>query len=193
METLIFISGDPGRLDVEHFIRKIYWDEYGATLPEFPPVLLAARTRHGAITAAAGIRTQADGFFSEAYLSEPVETRLSACSGNDVPRSAIFEVANLASADPRMTASFIDGIVRYGVTQGFQWSFFTLTRRLRSLIHRLGLDMAFLAEADRQRIPNHPSWGTYYAADPGVFAIRNPSQTENLPAARKRDRHEEAA
>jgi hypothetical protein len=193
LETFIFIPGDPGRLDVEHFIRRVYWEEYGATLSQFPPVLLAARTRHGAIAAAAGIRTQADGFFSEAYLGEPVEARLSSCSGSAVPRSAIFEVANLVSADPRMTARFIDAIVRYGIVQGFHWSFFTLTRRLRSLLDRLGLDVAFLAEADRQHVSNPQSWGSYYAADPCVFAIRNPTLTEDVPAGNKEDCRANAA
>ena len=193
METFIVTPGDPGRIEVEHFIRKTYRDEYGAVLSEFPALIMAAFNGHGQIAAAAGIRSEADGFFSEAYLDHPIEALLTALCDSKVERREIFEVTSLASREPRKTAAFIDAIVRYGMLHGFQWSFFTLTLRLRQLLDRLGLDLAFLGSADRFRIRNHQSWGTYYAAEPGVFAIRSPARSKDLSTVCKRATHAEAA
>ena len=129
----------------------------------------------GSVLCAAGLRTERDPFFSEAYLDEPIERVLSGLSGGSVDRAQIFEVSTLASRAPKATTQFINSIVAYGQDQGFAWSFFTLTRRLRLIVERLGLDPTFLADADPRRVSDFGRWGDYYTHQPRVFAVRSPA------------------
>ena len=120
---------------------------------------------------AAGLRFLDDGFFSERYLDNPIEDVVSAISARTVNRSAIFEVTTLASRAPLATAEFIAEIGTFGEKAGFEWSFFTLTRRLHRMVSRLGIPVTFLGEADRGRIADSERWGTYYACQPKVYAV----------------------
>ena len=70
-----------------------------------------------------------------------------------------------------ITAEFILEITGFGERAGFEWSFFTLTRRLQLLVNRLGLAVTYLGEANRKRIAGSERWGTYYACQPKVYAV----------------------
>jgi len=174
--TLLEIS-NPKRKTAELFIKDVYDARYGAKLDTFPSRIMAQFEADGAISCAAGVRTEHDGFFSEAYLDAPVEEVLSIAFGETIRRSQIFEVSTLASRAPRATTGFIESIGRFGESNGFMWSFFTLTRRLHRLVERLGCPLIHLADADRRRVSDHQRWGTYYAFEPKVFAITSPRVT----------------
>jgi hypothetical protein len=174
VRTTLLEIGHPSRKTAELFIKDVYDLRYGAKLDTFPSRLMAHFEADGAISCAAGVRTEHDGFFSEAYLDAPIEEVLSITSGETIRRSQIFEVSTLASRAPRATTAFIDSIGRFGETNGFMWSFFTLTRRLHWLVERLGYPLIHLADADHRRISGHERWGTYYAFEPKVFAITSP-------------------
>jgi hypothetical protein len=83
----------------------------------------------------------------------------------------VFEVTTLASRAPRSTRSFIAEIGEFGERAGFEWLLFTVTRRLHLLIKRLGITPCYLGDADRSRIADPERWGSYYAAEPKVYAV----------------------
>jgi hypothetical protein len=173
-ETIVIREGDALRGHSEIFIRNVYAAEYGALIQTFPARIFALLNDRGEIVCAAAFRSQGDGFFSERYLDSPVEQALGALAKRRVARSEIFEVTTFASRMPRATSAFIESIGRFGQANGFLWSFFTLTRRLHRLVERLGHPLIHLADADYRRISDHERWGTYYAAQPKVFAIASP-------------------
>ena len=179
-ETIVIREDDALRDQSETFIRNVYAAEYGALLQTFPSRIFTLLNDRGTIVCAAGFRSQGDGFFSERYLDSPIEQTLGAVSKRTIARSEIFEVTTFASRMPRATVGFIEAIRGFGEANGFLWSFFTLTRRLRRLVERLGHPLTHLADADYRRISEHERWGTYYASEPKVFAIASPRLAINL-------------
>jgi hypothetical protein len=173
-DTIVIREGDALRNVAEAFIRTVYAGEFGAVLQAFPSRIFALRNECDEIVCAAGVRLEDDGFFSERYLDLPIEQALGAASKREISRSEIFEVTTFASRAPRATAGFIESVGNFGLTNGFVWSFFTLTRRLHRLVERLGHPLTHLADADHRRIVDHERWGTYYASEPKVFAIPSP-------------------
>jgi Thermostable hemolysin len=183
LKTALLINADPRRHAAEEFIKKIYAARYGARLETFPSRIIALLDNRDEILCAAGLRFSDDGFFSECYLDTPIEDAVSAISARTVNRRAIFEVTTLASRAPLATAEFIAEIGAFGERAGFEWSFFTLTRRLHLMVARLGIALTHLGEADRRRIADSERWGTYYAAQPKVFAVANQRLTESWDCA----------
>jgi Thermostable hemolysin len=171
MKTALLMNDDIRRRSAEEFIKNTYRARYGARLEVFPSRIIALLDHRDKILCAAGLRFLDDGFFSECYLDTPIENVVSAISARDVNRSAIFEVTTLASRAPLATAEFIAEIGIFGEKAGFEWSFFTLTRRLHLMVCRLGIAPTLLGEADHQRIPDSARWGTYYACQPKVYAV----------------------
>jgi len=158
------------RLKTELFIRDVYSREYGATLGAFPPTLMVILDKHGDISCAAGLRSSDDGFFSECYLGSSIEAMLTRLNGEEVGRESIFEISTFASRAPNSVNSFIRQIIEYGEAAGFDWAFFTLTRRLRLLLDRIGLELTPLGSADISHVTDSSAWGSYYEKDPKVFA-----------------------
>ncbi|SHH40043.1 thermostable hemolysin [Bradyrhizobium erythrophlei] len=169
--TALLTNDDPRRRAAEELIKNTYAARYGARLEAFPSRIIALSDNRGEIVCAAGLRFLDDGFFSERYLDAPIEDVVSAISARAVTRSAIFEVTTLASRAPLATAEFIAEIGTFGEKAGFEWSFFTLTRRLHHMVGRLGIAPTLLGEADCRRIADSDRWGTYYACEPKVYAV----------------------
>jgi Thermostable hemolysin len=164
----------PLRPRVEACIAAVYERAFGARDLTFPELLIARLDAVEQPIAAAGIRTAADGFFSEAYLDAPIERLLSDRCGVAVARTAIFEVTTLASRRAAATSDFVRRLAALGKCAGFGWSFFTATGRLRLLLRRLGMPVLDLAPADRGRLPDAARWGSYYAHSPLVCAVSGP-------------------
>ena len=169
--TALLTNDDACRRSAEEFIKNTYAARYGARLETFPSRIIAVLDHRDEILCAAGLRFLDDGFFSECYLDTPIEDVVSAISARAVNRSAIFEVTTLASRAPLATAEFIAAIGNFGEKAGFEWSFFTLTRRLHLMVSRLGIAPTLLGEADSRRIADSERWGTYYACQPKVYAV----------------------
>jgi hypothetical protein len=131
------------------------------------------------IVCAAGLRTERDGFFSEHYLDAPIDEILGTLSGGRVRRTEILEISTLASLAPTEIPRFISGLISFGKSRGFAWSFFTATSRLQQIVARLGLSPIYLAEADRTRVANFERWGDYYATKPRVLAVTGPQLSIN--------------
>jgi Thermostable hemolysin len=185
-ETVLLTDDDPRKRSAEEFIKNTYATRYGARLENFPSRIIALSDHGSEILCAAGLRFHDDGFFSERYLDTPIEDLISAISARAVNRSAIFEVTTLASRAPLATADFIAEITAFGERAGFEWSFFTLTRRLQLLVSRLGVAVTCLGEADRRRIADSERWGTYYACQPKVYAVASRRLTKDSDRAQKR-------
>src|SRR5258707_11202199 len=169
--TALLTDDDARRPSAEAFIKNTYSTRYGARLETFPSRIIVLLDHRDEILCAAGLRFLDDGFFSERYLDTPIEDVVSAISARAVNRSAIFEVTTLASRAPLATAEFIAAIGNFGEKAGFEWSFFTLTRRLHLMVSRLGIIPTLIAEADRRRIVDSERWGSYYACQPKVYAV----------------------
>lgn len=169
--TAVLTKDDVRKHSAQQFIKNIYAVRYGARLDAFPSRIIALFDHCDEMLCAAGLRFLDDGFFSERYLDGTIENAVSAISGRSVNRSAIFEVTTLASRAPLATAEFIGEIGAFGEQAGFEWSFFTMTRRLHTMVCRLGIAPTFLAEADSRRIADAKRWGTYYACQPKVYAV----------------------
>ena len=114
----------------------------------------------------------ADGgaLFLEAYLDRPIEALLTEVLGRPVPRTRIVELGDHAShrAGATMTlwreaAAALAGQADVAVA--------VLTRPLRSMFERLGLDLIELAPARIEALGEAGSaWGRYYQTDPVVCA-----------------------
>lgn len=155
----------------EQLIAQVYALHYSARITAFPATLVAMMGDRDALLCAAGLRFAADGFFSECYLEAPVESVLRGLWHSPVRRELVFEVTSLASRAPHTVGSFLRKIVACGEAAGFEWAFFTATAPLKALLERIGLPLMPLATADRARVANPESWGTYYNLSPSVYAV----------------------
>lgn len=174
--------GDPGRAEVEDFIRGVYAQRFGAELTAFAPVLVSLRDAQG-LAAAVGYRPAVQGaLFLERYLAGPVEGLL--CPGQAAPpREAIVEVGHLAATRAGEGRRLIQAMAPLLAAQGFQWVVATFTEELRHLFVRLGIVPLALAAADPARLGADASrWGQYYQHQPVVLA------GQLLPALRRFDR-----
>lgn len=187
--TALLTNDDDRRRSAEELIKDTYADRYGARLETFPSRIIALLDHRDQVLCAAGLRFLDDGFFSESYLDAPIEDVASAILARPVNRSAIFEVTTLASRAPLATAEFISEIGTFGEKAGFEWSFFTLTRRLHLMVRRLGIALTYLGEADRRRIADSERWGTYYACQPKVFAVASRHLTKSCDRAQSGGRY----
>jgi hypothetical protein len=161
---------DARRSVVEAFVRQSYLDHYGGAPPFLPNRLTAHFDADGRVVCAAGLRSEGDGFFSEAYLDSPIESALGDAVHGAIERRRIIEVTSFASREPRATARFIAQIAADAREAGFLWSFFTVTRRLGAFLERHGAPLVRLAAADPSRIERPSRWGSYYQHAPTVYA-----------------------
>ncbi len=169
---IILVSpSHPLRAETERCIREVYARMFGASELAFPSTLIALLDGNGRSLCAAGLRTAAEGFFSEIYLDAPIERLLSEGSGRAVGRQAILEVTTLASRSVEASPGFLRHLALFARCAGFKWSFFTATARLQRLLARLGMPLVELSPADPRRLPGVERWGSYYAHAPRVCAV----------------------
>lgn len=165
----------PSRPAIEAHIRHVYRRAYGAAVRHFPQDLAVAVDEWGEPVCAAGMRGTANGFFSEAYLDEPVEAAIYRLTGQTVPRARFVEVSNLASVKPGAAMGLFDFITRTSNANGRDWAFFTATASLRRYFRRHGAPLIEISPALPERLADAGLWGRYYEADPRVCAFRNAS------------------
>ncbi len=159
------------RAQAESCIREVYARMFQARNLIFPSTLMALLDGAGRPLCAAGLRTAADGFFSEIYLDAPIDRLLSERSGKAIGRQAILEVTTLASRSVEASPAFVRRLALFGRCAGFKWSFFTATARLQRLLSRLGMPLVELSPADPRRLSGAEQWGSYYAHSPHVCAV----------------------
>lgn len=181
MTTFVSTRYDARRSTVEAFIRARYRDAFEANLEAFPPRLVAATVK-GRITCAAGLRTEADGFFCEVYLDEPIDRVISRQIGASVARARLMEVTSLCSISPPKSLDFIRTLVRFGLDNSFDWSIFVATNRLAQLLRQMGLAPLELGPAKAEKVPDLSIWGNYYETSPVVMAVQRTDALRNAIA-----------
>lgn len=205
MTFTIIEQTDPARRQAEETVRAAFARQYGASVGEFAPTLVALRSergdihreprhrepRHGEpwdkITCVAGIRFAADGFFSERYLDQPIEILLRPLWNAPVRREHIAEVTNLAGMKPRSSQILIAYVIHLCRQRSIQWAFFTAGERLRAALRRTGILTLDLGPALPERMDDPDAWGTYYATNPHVVAIHDSMITmRGIPAGEGR-------
>lgn len=108
--------------------------------------------------------------FLERYLGEPIEVVLRRMLGRPVPRGRVVELGDHASHRPgatlalwREAAATLQGRADVAVA--------VLTRPLRAMFARLGVELTTLAPAHREAMGDAGArWGRYYDADPLLCA-----------------------
>lgn len=160
----------PRRAETEAAIRSVFLREHDARLSALPRLLVAEIDDNG-VVCAASLRFAEDGFFSERYLDQPVETLVARRTGAWASRDTLVEIGSLAAARPGQVWALVGGVVAYLREQGIRWAFFTATARLRALIRWSGVPLVELAPADSARVENVRQWGGYYNHDPRVMLI----------------------
>lgn len=157
----------PQRGLAEAFVRAVFATAYKARLGSFYPLLLGISRDSGEYAAVAGIRPAGGtALFSEHYLDQPVEDILRA------ERTGIVEIGNLAPASAGQARWLICTLSAFLIGAGFTHVVFTSVPKLRNAFSRMGLPLARIADADRQRLPAHEQgeWGSYYDCGPAVYA-----------------------
>lgn len=165
----------PDRPRLEEGVRSIYAAVYGAIIRHFLPILLGLCDEQGALLGVIGAQLGADSrrMFLEEYLDEPVEQALACVAGAPVARESLAEVGNLAALEPGTGLLLVSTLAAYFEGAGVAWAVFTATRSLRAGFRRRGLELLDLGAADGSRLGARlAEWGSYYATEPRVTAVR---------------------
>ena len=186
----IHAGNDAGREEIEEFIRRVYASRYGARIPQFAPVLVSLRDPSGELVAAAGYRAAATApLFLERYLDGPIEQVLGRHLDVPAPRKDIVEVGHLAGTRAGEGRRLIHYLGAHLAAHGYQWVVGTLTRELRHLFLRIGIEPLELGRADPRSLGEQAMlWGSYYDHGPAVLAGHIPQAMNDL--ARRRGHKE---
>jgi len=167
--------GADDRAEVERFIGNIFYQAYGARIKRFKPSLMSLRDQDNKLVAACGFISAGLGtLFLETYLDQPIEAILSEHVGFPVRRNDIVGIGNFSVAEPGMARYLITAINDHLHDTHNQWAVFTAVPVLRNAFIKMGLDPVMLGDANKNRLPpeDRAEWGSYYAQQPQVMAIR---------------------
>lgn len=180
----------PLRPRLEEAVQRMFAAEYGARVPSFTAYMIAKLDAEGAVEAAAGLRFEGDGFFSEAYIDAPVEAMIAKCYGQTAARREVVEFSSLAATRSGAALPLLQAAVRVALAGGARFAIFTATDRLRALLRRRGLTAIDLGPADPERVENAAAWGRYYLHDPHVLMVSAESLPKDCFAGWAADRRE---
>jgi hypothetical protein len=166
---------------VAEFIRRRFFQVYGAEPSLRIPELLALTSAQGTLLAAVGVRNAAlERLFLEDYLSDPVESVMPVVG---VERHRIAEIAHLAGVEAGVSRYLFALLTVWLDGADYEWVVCTGTDQLRNSFHRLGIAIRVLANAEPARLPDGGAgWGRYYEHHPVVMAIK---VADSLNALRK--------
>jgi hypothetical protein len=162
------------RYEAQEFITRAYDRIFGAKLRSFYPSLITLHEDGWRLCGAAGAR-HADGqrLFLEQYLDCSAESAIAGQAGGEVSRRGIVEIGNLSVARPALTYPFMGMIGGWLQAYEVEWLVFALTRTLRRLFQRAGVDLIDLGAAEPRRLQEASDhWGDYYDHEPRVTAVR---------------------
>ncbi|MCX7192295.1 MAG: thermostable hemolysin [Proteobacteria bacterium] len=163
------------RVEVEQFIRDIFFQACGAKVRFFLPVLMSLRDLDGHLIAACGIRNAGrERLFLENYMDRPVEQILSERVGSPVLRSDIVEIGNYSVAETGLSRLLISAIFDQLHATSKQWAVFTAIQLVRNALIKQNIFPRVLCDADIESLPpeEQSEWGDYYEQKPQVMAIR---------------------
>lgn len=166
--------GSKAASSVTEFIRRRFFQAYGAQPELTVRRLLVLTTRQGALLAAVGVRNASnERLFLEDYIDTPVETVIPVETGETrVRRGEVVEIAHLAGVEAGVSRHLFAGLTLWLHSLGYQWIAFTGTDQLRNSFRRLGIVAHVIAPADPTRLPDGArGWGSYYDHHPMVMAV----------------------
>lgn len=167
------------RAEIEQFIHDVFAKTYGADIQHFMPDLVSLRDEDSELVAAFGLRkADRSPLFLEQYLDAPVETVFSRRFNQNITRSQITEIGNLAVSNPRNAGILIAHVIQYSLDLGLEWGVATAHHSLQNGLVKGGRDVYALQAADPARLDpaELASWGSYYNNSPQVVAIRGVAQ-----------------
>lgn len=182
--------GHAQRATVEAFVRRAFALRHGASIRSFMPTLYALQGRDDRICGVAGVRSAAaEPLFLERYLSQSIESTLSARIGERVTREQIVEVGNLSSLSCRAAFHLVALLPRLLIDRGHLWVTFTATEAVRGILDRFNAPVIELSGATEDKVANlGDDWGRYYECDPRVMAAWLPNGL-SFPVAEAVQRH----
>ena len=186
-ELSLYPADDSRREELEHFVHDVFASKHGARVCSFMPTLLAMRNDQGNVCSVAGFRCAAEqGLFLERYLDEPIEYAIASSARQQVSRSEIVEVGNLAGLNCRSAMRLVLDLPRILLDRGHRWIVFTATDTLRQLLATYHAPLFDLAAATASRVENtSDEWGRYYETQPRVMAGYLP---DGLSLRRRREK-----
>ena len=171
----LFTAGhrDQDRALLETLVFDGFHKSYQANLTDFMPLLV-------------GIRTGAERFFVETYLSVSVDARL-AGTPLATRRSRLAEIGNLYSSASHHTIPLLLVTALALYKQNYEVLVFTATHALRDLMANSGIELTVLADADINALSDDEKvkWGSYYDTTPQVVAVSLSSIVTTLFANRR--------
>jgi len=167
---------EPGferRCEATEFIAHAYSRVFGASLRSFYPSLITLHEDGRRLCGVVGARhAEAQILFLEHYLDQPAESAIAGLTGRPVPRRGIVEIGNLSVARPALTYPFMAMIGGWLQAYEVDWLVFALTRTLRRLFQRAGVQLIDLGAAESRRLgQTENDWGSYYDHEPRVMAL----------------------
>ncbi len=161
----------PDRASLQTFIATTFYKTYGANIHHFSDILVGCKDERGQWLAALGFSfLDQKKAFLESYLDLSLEMEIAAHIQDNVLRSQIIEVGNLAAIHAGAGRTLIINMTRYLHEQGYKWVAFTATKNLLNSFKRLGIQLVSLAKADPKRLPDAGQlWGNYYSTQPEVM------------------------
>jgi len=161
----------PSKKVVEVFVADRFRHHYQAEITHFLPYLISTRMNE-TLTAAMGFQPAGSvkPLFLEQYLTTSIETEISRLTNQTVDRNKIAEVGNLTSVHRGTSQLLFVLTIAILHEAGFEWSVFTATKQVQSLLGRLNLVTITICEANPDKlIDGKQSWGSYYDDKPNVL------------------------
>jgi hypothetical protein len=172
-ESIIFaLPGSAEYKSLSRHITTIFQKTYGASIYVTYPLLMGFMDSDKLPIAALGVRRADDNIqlFLEGYLDQSAETYIMEITGQSIPRHAIAEAGNLASAGKNNLLMLLYGLAFYLDNMGISYIIFTGTLFLERYLHSLNLYPHILADAKPERLDGDAAvWGTYYDTHPKVM------------------------
>jgi hypothetical protein len=166
----------PDRAEVEAFIAEVFYRAYRANIKNFMPKLIALRDENHHLMAAFGMRAAKNTpLFLEQYLDDPIEKVMSKILNQNISRTDITEIGNLAVINPRNSGILIAHVIKHSIDAGVQWCVATAHHTLQNGLIKGGVDVFPLHAVDPTRLPADEltDWGSYYDHKPQIVAVRN--------------------
>lgn len=152
------------------YIRDQFRSHFNASVSDDTSRLIGIFKSGAGLVAACGIRTQADGFFSEHYLEMPLMQALAAQTEARVELGTVVEICHFAISTRRNFSPVIALIANGLARMGFRFVVCTATRCMVRYFAKRHLTPIILKTAEAAALPEEArnSWGDYYLSDPAV-------------------------
>ena len=149
-------------------------------------MLIGTWNAQGQLVGALGLRTSANGFFSQKYLPQPWLQAMQHSLVRDIKATEVVEVVHLAVTSPAIITPMLEALADHLSDAGFRYLVCTATRCLQRFFRKRGWSITTLAKAEPTALgADAAAWGAYYAQEPAVV-IGDIAEARTLAHARER-------